>query len=920
MKQDLTRWNRAGRSTFRYIDGNAATYLEDLRQALNTRFPLWQALDIDVDPDETETQRIKRLEQQYQQVLREWGWEIARSFTRACHVLTEHADAYANEGYLGTATQWDNVRRLVEMIGYLPAPPASAATCLVLLAKEDAQGKVATGFQVQYSPEDGGPVLFETLEDIEIATALNGLRLSGWDKNTAGFSAAGGSLWQLSKDQTASVGDLAILLNTNTEQAIAVAISAVSEQGVLTLQAESAGDSWDSWAQGDAELLFDQDRIYKPYLKGALVVSVAGGHGLHQNDLVAWKDTGDHWQYNKVTAADSKGLKMNGTQPQSGAKIYKAQMVEAESGSSKLLFPSDDDYRSITTRMTGEAYWPSGVNITKKSKSSTTYGFAASYSMVDASEVGRVYFVGTDVEAVTEVKVSTPADEWIFPGGPGALKSGDWVIGEDSSGDHFELQIKEISEREDEFTLKFETTPGELSRLYGPFKETLQPQGYDENTSALSSTLSIDLAGGASLSSLLVVGKTVLLDQLDDEGETVAAHKARIKTVNHDAGTLTLDSLPAIGEGYTKGNTVLRGNVVQAGHGESKPDKVLGSGDATKSFQSFAFKETGVAFVADATQASGVRAAIGLTVAGQRWQQVATLSDAEQSDAHYTVKMTEEGGLKIGFGDGEHGRRLPTGTNNIRISYRKGTGLSGNVAAGSLLKPVKPHAKVDKVRQPLAATGGNDMEDLSALRDNAPGALFTLQRAVSLTDYARLAERHSSVWQARAFVLPHQGAQQDQLEVVVVPAGGGALGGLVTTLENYLEQYGLPGVAVSIVNHVPVAFDLDVTIRVDSNKYEPAQIVSAVRSALLGAFSLRKRRLGQPLYRSEVYAVVEGVSGVENSKALIGDSAMTGISPAPRILKGAGGTIRLIQPSTRQLLLLDSSLSNISVTAEEFEL
>ena len=36
--QDLTRWNRAGLKRFRYVDGNAATHLEELRLALLSRF------------------------------------------------------------------------------------------------------------------------------------------------------------------------------------------------------------------------------------------------------------------------------------------------------------------------------------------------------------------------------------------------------------------------------------------------------------------------------------------------------------------------------------------------------------------------------------------------------------------------------------------------------------------------------------------------------------------------------------------------------------------------------------------------------------------------------------------------------------------------------------------------------------------
>ena len=99
-------------------------------------------------------------------------------------MLTEHLDAYANEGFLGTATQWENVRRLAAMLDARPSPPASAATTLVLAAKEESRGKVAKGFQVKHSPPDGSePVIFETLEDVDVDVEVNELRPLGFDRN-----------------------------------------------------------------------------------------------------------------------------------------------------------------------------------------------------------------------------------------------------------------------------------------------------------------------------------------------------------------------------------------------------------------------------------------------------------------------------------------------------------------------------------------------------------------------------------------------------------------------------------------------------------------------------------------------------------------------------------------------------------------
>jgi hypothetical protein len=178
---DLTRWNHAGLDRFRYVNGNAATYLEELRRLLAESFREWEELS-QAEKDADVSQANAQMLTQYQAGRRDWAWEIVRTFARACHVLTEHIDAYANEAYLGTATQWDNLYRLVKMLDYHPKPPASASTLLVLQAKPGKSGIVEQGFQVKNAPEDGSaPVIFETLEDVFIDSALNEIRLENWN-------------------------------------------------------------------------------------------------------------------------------------------------------------------------------------------------------------------------------------------------------------------------------------------------------------------------------------------------------------------------------------------------------------------------------------------------------------------------------------------------------------------------------------------------------------------------------------------------------------------------------------------------------------------------------------------------------------------------------------------------------------------
>ena len=191
MSSDLTRWNRTGLRRFRYVDANAITHLESLRTALvrafdpdDTGTPRWEDLVNRHKPvaGETPAGRLKRLDAQYHDARRDYGWEILRAFARSTHVLTEHIDAFANETFIGTATQWESVRRLIAMLDARPKPGASARTQIAIEAK--AAGVLAKGFQVKNAPKDGSPpAIFETTEDLNVDPALNALRPADWDKS-----------------------------------------------------------------------------------------------------------------------------------------------------------------------------------------------------------------------------------------------------------------------------------------------------------------------------------------------------------------------------------------------------------------------------------------------------------------------------------------------------------------------------------------------------------------------------------------------------------------------------------------------------------------------------------------------------------------------------------------------------------------
>ncbi len=510
---------------------------------------------------------------------------------------------------------------------------------------------------------------------------------------------------------------------------------------------------------------------------------------------------------------------------------------------------------------------------------------------------------------------------YMFDGQPGKLEENNWVVGKFSDGLRG-LNIKSITPQGNEdreyFSVEFsnlDDNQGDLKKVYTDFRGALTAKGATIDEEKIS-TEAIELEH---LPDSLKVGDRVVLSSdeggtssedegtgfdeggvsSEDEGtgfdeEGVSSDDEDIKTlaatiVGVDRIRKTIITNPPA-KGFTKGKLKILANVVLAGHGELKPELILGSGNAALSNQEFTLEVEDVSFTPDATKSSGVTAALEVNVAGRIWEQVSSLRDSTPGDHHYVVRMTEEGYVKIVFGDGEYGRRLPTGKNNIRVRYRVGSGLAGNVPAGNLEKPVNPHPLVESIIQPLQASGGGDLEDTSSLRENAPPTILTLDRAVSLSDFSRLAASHSSIWQAKAYSKILHDRKTESVEVVVVPAGGikpSEIDDPYKDIRIFLQSHALPGITVSVKHFNALRFNLRVLVRIKTDEFNADKVKNSVISALIDHFSLENRKLGQHLYLSEVYKVVEEIEGVENSICEVFEqiSEQGGLSKPKRVLR-----------------------------------
>ncbi len=71
---------------------------------------------------------------------------------------------------------------------------------------------------------------------------------------------------------------------------------------------------------------------------------------------------------------------------------------------------------------------------------------------------------------------------------------------------------------------------------------------------------------------------------------------------------------------------------------------------------------------------------IKLEINGHRWKEVTSLDEYGSNDKVYVLDIATG---EMRFGDGEHGARPPTGTDNIIVSYTAHGGIEGTITASS---------------------------------------------------------------------------------------------------------------------------------------------------------------------------------------------------------------------------------------------
>jgi hypothetical protein len=303
------------------------------------------------------------------------------------------------------------------------------------------------------------------------------------------------------------------------------------------------------------------------------------------------------------------------------------------------------------------------------------------------------------------------------------------------------------------------------------------------------------------------------------------------------------------------------GNVIKISRGETIQNEVLGDGDQSQPYQTFQLARSPLTYLQSDTP-RGITSTLEVRVDGVLWHERPSFYGARPNDPVYIVRHDDEQNTAITFGDGVRGLRLPTGSRNVRATYRHGAGADAP-APGAINQIVKGAPGLMYVRSPIQARGGADAESIRDIRRNAPASALVLGRCVSLADYSARVAGIPGILNSKVEYAWDEASLTAGVKVWYVPNVPGT--DMSKDIVANLRAMSEPGLVIRAAAATPVESALFINLEIDPG-YLPADIESAVQAALLdpekGLLAPENTPIGGPLSRSAFVAVARAIPGV----------------------------------------------------------
>jgi hypothetical protein len=269
--------------------------------------------------------------------------------------------------------------------------------------------------------------------------------------------------------------------------------------------------------------------------------------------------------------------------------------------------------------------------------------------------------------------------------------------------------------------------------------------------------------------------------------------------------------------------------------------------------------------------------------AAMPWTAQRDLMESGDTAPDFVVEVEDSGRARLRFGDGGdsagnrgNGKRPAAGT-SFRATYRIGNGTAGNTGADTIAHVVTAgHGVFTVLRNPLAAAGGVDPEDIEAARRDAPQAFRTQERAVTPADYAAAAERRPDVQRAAAN-FRWTGSWYTVFVTADRYGGADVDAPFKAKLRRHLERFRMAGYDLDAngPRYVPLDVALFVCVKADYFRAAVLQAVQLVLSSgvladgTLALFHPDNFTFAQDVYLSRIVAAAQAVEGVDSVRAEI---------------------------------------------------
>ncbi|MEO7653855.1 MAG: hypothetical protein ABIZ80_25645, partial [Bryobacteraceae bacterium] len=274
-------------------------------------------------------------------------------------------------------------------------------------------------------------------------------------------------------------------------------------------------------------------------------------------------------------------------------------------------------------------------------------------------------------------------------------------------------------------------------------------------------------------------------------------------------------------------------------------------------------------YLNDSAAINGRRSTLELRVNGILWKEVVSFFGVKPEAEVYTVRQDDDGVSTVRFGDGGTGARVPTGVDNVTATYRFGAGAA-KPPAGAIGQFAKPVEGLRRVVNPVAASGGADRDQPKDIRRNAPNSALILGRAVSIPDFEALAREFGGVINAHTEWAWDEKSQNAVVQVSFISDGGD----IAKQLRAFLIGMADPNTPLVAVEAKAQASTLAIDLEIDS-RFSRKAVREAVTQVLAdketGLLALQNIPIGQPLFRSKVFAAVLSVEGARSVRAMTAD-------------------------------------------------